>query len=48
MRTGNPEGWQAIVDAADMRQANYGTIAACEKATAKAKEPVRCTIGLDR
>ncbi|MBB4640563.1 DUF6118 family protein [Rhizorhapis suberifaciens] len=44
MQAGNPEGWQAIVDAADMRQANRETIAACERAAAKAKEPVRCTI----
>lgn len=44
MQAGNPEGWQAIVDAADMRQANRDTIAACERATTKAKEPVRCTI----
>lgn len=44
MQAGNPEGWQAIVDAADMRQANRDTIAACERAAAKAKEPVRCTI----
>ena len=44
MRVGNPEGWQAIVDAADMRQANRDTIAACERAAEKAKESVRCTI----
>ena len=44
MRVGNPEGWQAIVDAADMRQANRETIAACERAAEKAKESVRCTI----
>lgn len=48
MRAGNPEGWQAIVDAADMRQANRETIAACERAAAKAKEPVRCTIRIGR
>lgn len=44
MRAGNPGGWQAIVDAADMRQDNRDTIAACEQQAAKAKEPVRCTI----
>ena len=44
MQAGNPEGWQAIVDAADMRQANRDTIAACERAAEKSKEPVRCTI----
>ncbi len=48
MRAGNPEGWQAIVDAADMRQANRDTIAACERAAEKAKEPVRCTIRIGR
>jgi hypothetical protein len=48
MRAGNPEGWQIIVDAADMRQANRDTIAACERAAAKAKEPVRCTIRIER
>ncbi|WP_317152706.1 DUF6118 family protein [Sphingopyxis indica] len=42
MHAGNPEGWQAIVDAADMRQANHDAIAACERAAAKAKKPVRC------
>ncbi|MCC4252774.1 DUF6118 family protein [Sphingobium naphthae] len=44
MRTENPEGWQAIVDAADMRQANRDTIDACERAAEQAAEPVRCTI----
>ncbi|MGV7123218.1 DUF6118 family protein [Sphingopyxis sp. 550A] len=48
MQAGNPEGWQAIVDAADMRQANRDTIAACERAAEKAKEPVRCTIRIGR
>jgi len=48
MQAGNPEGWQAIVDAADMRQANRDAIAACERAAAKAKEPVRCTIRIER
>ncbi|OHC91134.1 MAG: hypothetical protein A2095_04880 [Sphingomonadales bacterium GWF1_63_6] len=44
MRTGNPEGWQVIVDAADLARENHDTIAACEKASAKNKGPVRCTI----
>ena len=48
MQAGNPEGWQAIVDAADMRQDNRDTIAACERAAIKAKEPVRCTIRVGR
>lgn len=46
MRAGNPEGWQAIVDAADMARENRDTIAACERAAQKAKEPVRCTISI--
>jgi len=48
MQAGNPEGWQAIVDAADMRQANRDAIAACERAAIKAKEPVRCAIRIGR
>ncbi|NML10693.1 hypothetical protein HHL08_11120 [Sphingobium sp. AR-3-1] len=44
MRAGNPDGWQAIVDAAEMARENRAAIAACEKAAAKIKEPVRCTI----
>lgn len=46
MRTGNPEGWQAIVDAADLARENRDTIATCEKAAAKAGKPVRCTISI--
>ncbi|QNG47730.1 DUF6118 family protein [Sphingobium yanoikuyae] len=48
MRAGNPDGWQAIVDAADMRQANREAIAACERAAENAKEPMRCTIRIVR
>ncbi|MAM10071.1 MULTISPECIES: DUF6118 family protein [Sphingobium] len=44
MRAGNPDGWQAIVDAADMRQANRDAIVACERTAEKVKEPVRCNI----
>lgn len=44
MQAGNPEGWQAIVDAADMRQANREAIDACLQRAAKAKQPVRCMI----
>ncbi|KZC79441.1 hypothetical protein AX777_10765 [Sphingobium yanoikuyae] len=47
MRVGNPEGWQAIVDAAEMRQANRDAIAACEEVAAKAKEMVRCTVRVE-
>lgn len=47
MRTGNPEGWQIIVDAADLARENRDILAACEKAAAKTKEPVRCTISIN-
>jgi len=47
MRAGNPEGWQAIVDAADMRRANRDIINTCELAAEKAKETVRCTIRIN-
>lgn len=46
MRTGNPEGWQMIVDTADLARENRDTIATCEKAAAKAGKPVRCTISI--
>ena len=48
MRAGNPEGWQAIVDAADLARENRDTIAACEKAAAKAGKTVRCTISINK
>ncbi|UXC91407.1 DUF6118 family protein [Sphingobium sp. RSMS] len=44
MRAGNPEGWQAIVEAANLARENRDAIAACEKTAEKAKKPVRCTI----
>ncbi len=44
MQAGNPEGWQAIVDAAEMRRDNRKAIDACVQRAAKAKQPVRCTI----
>ncbi len=44
MRVGNPEGWQAIVDAADIRRANQVNLDACERAAAKAKQRVHCMI----
>lgn len=37
----HPGGWQAIVDAADMRQTNRDAIAACENAAAKTKGSTR-------
>lgn len=47
MRAANPEAWQAIVNAADLARENRNTIAACQKAAAKAKEQVRCTIRIE-
>lgn len=44
MQAGNPEGWQAIVDAANMRQTNRDTINACERAASEARAPIRCGI----
>jgi hypothetical protein len=44
MRAGNPDGWQAIVDAADLARENRDSIGACQKAAAKAKGPVSCTV----
>jgi len=44
MRAGNPDSWQAIMDAAEMRRENSDAIAACQTAAVKAKESVRCTI----
>jgi len=44
MRAGNPDGWQAIVDAADLARENRDSISACQRAAAKAKGPVSCTV----
>ena len=46
MRAENPDGWQAIVDAADLARENRDTIAACEKMTTKTDKAVRCTISI--
>lgn len=46
MRAGNLEGWQAIVDAADMARENRDAIAACQKAAAKAKDTARCVVSI--
>ncbi|WP_231382187.1 DUF6118 family protein [Sphingobium indicum] len=44
MRGGNPNGWQVIVDAADLARENGDTLAACQRSATKMNEPVRCTI----
>lgn len=46
MRAENPDGWQAIVDAADLARENRDSISACQKAAAKANEPVSCTVSV--
>jgi hypothetical protein len=46
MRTGNLQGWQAIVDAAEMQQTNRDAIAECAKAAAKMKASVRCSVSV--
>jgi hypothetical protein len=44
MRAGNPDGWQVIVDAADLVRENRDNISACQRAAAKARKPVSCTV----
>lgn len=46
MRTGNPDGWQVIVDAADLARENRDTLVACQKAAARAKQPVSCSVSV--
>lgn len=46
MRAGNPDGWQAIVKAADMRQANRDAISACERVAARNRKSVGCTVNI--
>ena len=44
MRTDNPDGWQVIVDAADLARENRDSISACQRSAAKARKPVSCTV----
>jgi hypothetical protein len=44
MRAGNPDGWQVIVDAADLARENRDSISACQKAAAKGRKPVGYTV----
>lgn len=44
MRTGNPEGWQVILEAADLARENRDSISACQMSAAKARKPVSCTV----
>ncbi len=44
MRAGSLQTWQAIVDTAEMRSENQGTIDACERKARRPKQPERCTV----
>jgi len=44
MRANDPEAWQFMTEAAEMRRGNRETIEACKKRAAKAKRSVRCRI----
>lgn len=44
MRADNPDRWQAIIGAAEMRRINGDAINACERSAAKSKKSSRCTI----
>lgn len=48
IRAGDPDAWQAIAAAAEMRHDNREVIAKCEQTAAKANQPVRCTIKVGR
>ena len=47
MRADDPEAWQFVAEAAEMRRINRETIAACEKRAAKTKRSVRCMIRIE-
>lgn len=44
MQAGNPERWNTVVTADEMRRDNHDAITKCEREAAKAKKEVRCTI----
>ena len=44
MAADNPQDWQAIVAAADLRRNNHVVISRCEQRAAKFKRPVPCSI----
>ncbi|WP_426386943.1 DUF6118 family protein [Sphingobium sp. R-21] len=47
MLAGNPEGWQAILDAVNIARDNRDTLVACQQMAAKAKRSVPCSISVD-
>lgn len=48
MRADDPDHWQAIIGAAEMRRDNREAIDACERKAAKARKVVRCTISIKK
>ena len=44
LQAGNPDAWRTIVDAANLARENRDNLVACQKAAAKAKEPVGCKV----
>lgn len=44
MQAGDPDAWQAITAAVEMRQNNLEVVAKCRKAAGHIKKPVRCII----
>ena len=44
MRSGSPEGWQAILEASALVKANREVLAGCREVAAKAAKEQRCTI----
>lgn len=47
MQAGNPEGWQGLVQAAEMARDNLESIRACKQAAVDVKKSVRCTIMIE-
>ena len=44
MRAGDPAGWDWLMDAYKLKQANKAVLTACAEAAAKSKQEQRCTI----
>lgn len=47
MRAENPNAWQFVIEAAEIRRQNREVMDACEKRTAKTKRAVRCAIKIE-
>lgn len=48
MQSGSPEGWQALLEAHNLAQANKEALAGCREAAAKAGKEERCSIMVAR